>query len=317
MGQPAAMKSVSGTSEVRGGVTWQTLGAFVTVTVLLGMNFVAVRFSNQELMPFWGAGLRFTVAGLILFGILRLRGLKLPRGGALTAAIVFGVLVFGMSYALMYWALLTVPSGMAVVVFATMPLMTLLLAASVGQERFSLRGLTGAALGVAGLALAFSAQLRANVPLAGLAAVLIAAALGALATVLLKRFPKSHPLSTNAVAMAVGAALLLLMSQVARERWMLPSLSSTWIALSYLLVSTIAAFVLMVWILGRWSASATTYSFVLQPLVTVIGASVLAGEQVTPLFLGGGALVILGVYVGALGNEAKPQTAPASNEQAA
>lgn len=69
----------------------QTLAAFVVAVIFLGVNFVAVRFSNRELPPFWGAALRFIVASILLFVIVRLRNIALPGGAALTGAVLFGL----------------------------------------------------------------------------------------------------------------------------------------------------------------------------------------------------------------------------------
>ena len=60
------------------------------------------------------------------------------------------------------------------------------------------------------------------------------------------------------------------------------------------------AFFLYLYVLGRWTASGTSYGFVLVPLITVVLASWLAGEQITVSYIIGSALVLLGVYVGAL-----------------
>ena len=57
-----------------------TLAAYAVMVVIAGSNFVAVRFSNQELQPFWGATLRFLVACALFFGVMRWRGAALPRG---------------------------------------------------------------------------------------------------------------------------------------------------------------------------------------------------------------------------------------------
>jgi drug/metabolite transporter (DMT)-like permease len=65
-----------------GNLDRSTLAAFVTAVIFLGVNFVAVRFSNQELPPFWGASLRSIIASSLLFGIVRLRGIAFPRGRA-------------------------------------------------------------------------------------------------------------------------------------------------------------------------------------------------------------------------------------------
>lgn len=289
--------------------------AFLTIVVLLGVNFVAVRFSNLELPPFWGAALRFTIASFILFLIVIVKRLPLPKGKGLLGATLFGVLVFGATYGLAYWALLHVSSGMAAVTFATIPLMTILIAVAVKLERLTWRSLLGALLVMAGIGLVFQEQLQADVPVLSLVFLLLAALSAALSGIVIKRFPKSHPISTNAVAMAVGATLLIVVSRITGEPWHLPTLPATWAALGWLIMSASVAFILMVWLLSKWSASATSYSTVLQPLVTVVVASWLAGEQVTLMFAIGGAFALIGVYVGALtGQTEKGINEPAPSE---
>jgi drug/metabolite transporter (DMT)-like permease len=122
----------------------------------------------------------------------------------------------------------------------------------------------------------------------------------ALSGIVVKQFPKSHPMATNVIGMGVAAILLLMLSILLGETRALPSLFPTWLALGWLVLSSIVGFVLIVWLLSRWSATATSYIGVLTPLVTVAAASLLAGEQPTITFLAGSLLVLLGVYVGAL-----------------
>jgi drug/metabolite transporter (DMT)-like permease len=75
----------------------------------------------------------------------------------------------------------------------------------------------------------------------------------------------------------------------------------TWIAFVYLvLFVTVVAFMLYMFVLGKWTASGTSYGFVLIPLVTIVVATTVADESITPGFLVGAALVLAGVYVGAL-----------------
>ena len=87
------------------------LAVFVAVVLIGGTNFVAVRFSNRELPPFWGAGLRFAIAGLLLVGFARWRGIPLPLGSALPGVALLGVINIGLAYALAYWGLLQAPSA--------------------------------------------------------------------------------------------------------------------------------------------------------------------------------------------------------------
>lgn len=288
--------------------------AFVTIVVLLGVNFVAVRFSNAELPPFWGAALRFIIASAILFAVVRLRRIPLPRGKALTGAVLYGAVLFGIMYALAYWSLLFVNSGIAAVTFATIPLLTMLMAVSQKLERLTWRSAAGVLLVIVGIGVVFQEQLRSAVPLLPLLFLLLAAVSGALSGIIIKRFPRSHPISTNAVGMAVGSALLVALSLAFGESWRLPALPATWAALGWLIMSASISFILMVWLLSKWTATAVSYSTVLQPLVTVAVASWLAAEQITMLFVAGGLFALAGVYVGVISGQreqALPRPAPA------
>ena len=223
-----------------------------------------------------------------------------PKGKALTGALLFGILAFFATYALAYWGLVSAPAAMGAVAFATTPLITLFLAARVGLERVHTRGLAGAGLALAGTGVAFFEQVRLEVPPTAIVALLLAAGFGAAAGVVVKRAPKAHPVGVNAVAIPVGTGLLFVTSFVAGEAHPVPSASTTWAALGWLVASTVLAFVLMVWVLGRWSASASSYSSVMTPFVTFVVASSLAGEGITLAFVLGSLLVILGVYIGVL-----------------
>ena len=284
-----------------------TLIAFIVAVIFLGVNFVAVRFSNQELPPFWGASLRFIIASILLFGIVRLRGISLPQGRALTGAALFGVFSFALNFGFLYWALTRVSAGTASVMFATIPLFTQLIASLIGQEKLTSRGLLGALIVIAGISVVFLEQLRFDVPFVYLGAVLGGVICAALSGIIVRHYPRSNPLATNVVGMGIAAVLLLILSLVSGETRGLPSLPATWLALGWLILSSIVGFVLIVWLLSRWSATATSYVGVLTPLVTVITAALLGGETPTLTFLAGSVLVLIGVYIGALAPQGSPQ----------
>jgi len=276
------------------------LSVFVAVVLIGGTNFVAVRFSNRELPPFWGAGLRFAIAGLLLVGFAAWRRIRLPLGSAFPGVALLGVVNFGVAYALAYWGLLQAPSAMAATFVALVPLMTFFMATALGMERFRRGGVIGGAIAVAGVALVFVDQLRATVPPAALAALFLQAVAVAGSTVLLKRLPRADPIGTNAVAMLCGAAFLLVVALLARETPVLPSRPEVWVAFLYLVtLGGIGLFIGVVFIVLRWTASASAYVTVLFPVVTVAVGAILAGELVSFQFVGGALLVMIGTYVGA------------------
>lgn len=294
------MRSIKANGRSAAGVAPPVLVAFGVVIVLFGSGWVAVRFSNRELAPFWGASIRFFAAGTLLMAVMLLRGIGLPRGRALGAALIYGALTFGLNFGLLYWALVQVPAGMTSVTFATLPLLTLALSAWAGYERIRTLSVAGGLLAIAGLALIFRDQLATPVAPERVAAVLVGATLAAAATVLVKGFPRAHPIAWNASAMLVGAVLLLATSVALGEPLVAPELLTTWLALVWLVVSTAVVFVLIVWVIQQWSPSAGSYSAVLAPVVTVVLATVLAGEAFGPSFFLGAAVVGAGVYVGAI-----------------
>lgn len=186
--------------------TWSkklTLFAFIVSTVIGGNNAIAVRFSNVEIPPFFGAAFRFAIAGIILFLIVIIKKYPLPKGRVLVGVLIFGALQFGISYALIYWSLLEVPAGLFQVILALVPLFTFVFALVHRQESFTWRILFGGFLSIVGITIFFQDSISANVPMLSLVAIVIAAACIAESIVVIKSFPKIHPISTNAIAMTV------------------------------------------------------------------------------------------------------------------
>jgi drug/metabolite transporter (DMT)-like permease len=278
-----------------------TMAAFVTSATLAGGNAVAIRFSNRELDPLWGAALRFAAASLLLLALMATLRLALPRGSALAGAISFGFIQFGATYALAYYALVELHAGFGQILLALVPLMTLLLATAERQERFHVVALVGAVLALGGVALMSRAPLRESVPVISLLAALGSALCFAQAAVLVRRLPPVHPVTMNAVGMAAGTAALLVGSVLVGESLELPDRAATWGATLYLItLGSIGVFLLYLYVLGRWEASRAAYSFVLIPIVTVVLSAWLDDEPIGLGLVVGGVLVLAGVYVGAL-----------------
>lgn len=290
-----------------------TLTAFLVVVLIGGLNFVAVRFSNRELAPFFGAAIRFVIASALLFAYVGARRYPLPRGQSLIGTVIYGVLGFTGAYGFVYWALQALSAGVASVIMASVPLLTLFFAMIHGVEKFRARGLLGALLAIAGIAVLVASTGDTAIPLASLLAMVGGAVCVAESGVVIKRFPPSHPAVTNAVAMAIGALLLFLLSAGAKEEWVLPRSNSTWISLGYLVVvGSLALFGLYLFTLKRWTASGVSYMLVLAPIVASIAGALLANEPITGRVVIGGLIVLAGVYVGALSGHRKgsPVAAP-------
>lgn len=274
--------------------------AFLGVVLLGGLNGTSIRVLNDELAPLWGAALRFGLASLIFFALVAIRRRPLPRGRALVGSVLYGVLGFGVAFALVSASLNEAGPGTTQVLLALVPLLTLLLAVAQGLERFRWQGLAGALLAVAGIGLVFVERIGGHGISLALLGVLVGGVAIAEANVIIKRFPHANPLANNAVAMGVGAALLCGLSLATGEQWSVPQQPATIAALAYVvLAGSVVVFTLYLFVIDRWTASATSYSFLLMPLVAVMASALVVGELITPLLVIGGALVVAGVYLGA------------------
>lgn len=277
------------------------IAAFAAIAVLVGGNAVGIRFSNRELDPLWGAGLRFALAATVLGVVMVVLRLELPRGRALTGALLFGLLDVGGAFALGYYALVELHAGFGSILLSLVPLATLLLAVLQGQERLRVMAVAGTLVALVGVALMARAPLHESLPVLSLLAALGSTLCIAQATVLVRRFPPVHPVTMNAVAMTAGAAVLIAGSVLAGESLVLPHRAATWVALGYLVVvGSVVVFVLFLFVLRHWVASRTAYVYVLVPFVTVALSAWLDDEPVGAGLVLGGLLVLAGVYVGAL-----------------
>jgi O-acetylserine/cysteine efflux transporter len=274
------------------------LAVFLATIALGGSNAVAIRVGLNELAPIWSATLRFGLASLMLVGIGLIVRPPIPRGRALLGAILYGLLGFAAAYTFAYLGLVNGGAGVAQLVIALAPLLTLLLAVGLGMESVHWQGVAGSLLAAAGIAVVFGDQLSAEVPLVSLLLFLCAALAIAATNVVVKRVPPGHPIPANAIGMAIGTLVLAPLSLVLGEHWVIPAQSSTWISLLYLAsIGSVALFLAFLFVLARWTASAASYSLLLMPLWTVIAAAVVLGEAITPAFLVGGALVLIGTYL--------------------
>ncbi|WP_369148727.1 DMT family transporter [Streptomyces sp. R44] len=277
------------------------LAAFAAAALLAGGNAVGVRFSNRELAPLWGAALRFGAASIVLFVLMAVLRLSFPRGKALRGAVLFGALNFGVTSALVYYALVRLHAGIGQTILSLVPLATLLLAVSQGLERFRTAAAVGTVLAAAGVAVVSGATPNGSFPVLSFLALLGGMLSFAQATVLVRRLPRLHPVTTNAVGMCAGSVLLLVGSLAAGDTWRLPVRAATWWALAYLVVAgSVLTFVLFLFVVHRWSASRAAYVFVVIPVVTIVLSARLDDEPLTASLLMGTPLILAGVYLGAL-----------------
>ena len=258
--------------------TWKILLAFATIYFVWGSTFLAIRIGVQEVPPFLLAGLRFGIAGLALYGWTRASGTPAPSRREWLGVSALGALIFVFDYGSLFWAEQRVPSGIAAVVLATVPVFIAVLDIAVLRtQRLTIRLAAALAIGVAGVAVLMNNSLSlgdAPVDRPGAAALLVAALTWSVATILTRRLKLPASKSMSAAAqMLVGGLLLFLIAGVCGEfrNFHVAAVSTrAWFGLFYLITAgSIAAFTAYIWLLHYESPTKVgTYAYV-NPVVAV------------------------------------------------
>lgn len=304
--------------------TWKVLLAFSIIYFVWGSTFLAIRVGVREVPPFLLAGMRFVLAGVVLYAWMRTRGTASPTRREWAAASLLAVLIFVLDYGLLFWAERRVPSGIAAVMMATIPVfMVLAEILLLGTQRLTARLAFALALGIGGVAVLVSRSLSlGEVPIdaEGAIALVVAAISWSLGSALTRKLPlpASKPMSSAAQMLCGGVLLTLLAGGLGEFHGLhLETVSrGAWIALAYLVVAgSIVAFTAYVWLIHHESPTKVgTYAYV-NPVVAVAVGYFFGGEAVGPRTLLGTLLVLVSVIVITTASARKP--APASVELAA
>jgi drug/metabolite transporter (DMT)-like permease len=290
-----------------------TIVAFLACGGLAGGNAVCIRLSNRELAPMWSSGTRFLAAAAVLWLIALRLGRPVPRGNALAGAVLYGSLNFAAAFALAYYGLQRAPAGLSTLLLALVPIATLFAAALHRQERLTLARIVGGLVAVVGVTIAASGPIAEDVPVLSVLALAGSVVCFAEATVVARHFTSSDPVVTNAIGMTVASVFLLALAFVLGESKDVPGKTATWVALGYLVVAgSVAVFWLYLFVVRSWEASRAAYVDVIIPIVTPVAAYLVLDEPIGIELVLGGALVLAGVYLGALRTQAAPQEAPAA-----
>jgi len=285
---------------------WKVLLAFAIIYFVWGSTFLAIRVGVREVPPFLLAGMRFLVAGIVLYGWMRARGTRSPSAREWSAATFLAVLIFVFDYGLLFWAERRVPSGIAAVMMATIPVfMAIAEIVFLRTQRLTLRLGLALVVGLAGVAVLVGHTMsvgEAPVDTAGACALIVAAVSWSVAASLTRKLPlPAAKAMSSAAQMLAGGVLLTLTAAVLGEfrGFRVQAVSrGAWLALAYLIVAgSIVAFTAYVWLIHHESPTKVgTYAYV-NPVVAVLVGYFLGGEAIGPRTIVGTLLVLVSVVV--------------------
>ena len=280
--------------------------AFAAVYLIWGSTYLAIFYAIESFPPFLMLGIRFGLAGVLMYTVLRIRGHEKPSLAHVKSATVMGVLLLFIGTGCIAWAEAHIPTGLAALLVATVPLWIVLL------EWLWLKGprpswniMAAVAFGLVGVAIVVEppAQLGGDLAYYSAIAVSLFAALTWSVGSLLGRkmdLPSS-PFMGAALQMIAGGLVLslfgLAIGEAERMDWSAVTTTSV-MAVGYLfLFGSLIAFSAFVWLMKNVAPSrVSTYAFI-NPIVAVLLGTLIAGEALTFRIVVAGVFLIAAVVI--------------------
>lgn len=282
---------------------WQFLLAYAAIYLIWGSSFLGIRWSVETIPPTLAMGVRSVVGGLGMLVFGRAVGGRWPTRGELAAALGVGLVLFAGNNGLLAEAQRRVPSGIAALIVATIPLFVPMVVWAAGGGRPSLRAASGLALGLGGVALlVFGRGGGGAVAPIDAGMIMLAAFLWAIGTVLSTRVPRSPSLAINAGLQLLGGGSALVLyavatGQVAPELVHAVSTKSALSVVYLTLTGTVLGFGAYAWLLRYEPPTrVATYAFV-NPVVAVIIGWGVEGEPITALLLAAMCVIVAAVVL--------------------
>ena len=303
--------------------TWKTLLAFAIIYFVWGSTFLAIRVGVREVPPLILAAMRFFVAGVVLYVWMIARGERSPSGREWRSACLLGIVIFVMDYGLLFWAEQRVPSGIAAVMLATIPVfMALSEIIFLRTQTLTIRLVLALLIGIGGVAVLMSRSLNlggAPIDKMGAVALIFASISWSVASALTRKLtlPASKVMSSGAQMLAGGVFLAVTAAALGEFRNFHPwSVSrEVWFALLSLIVAgSIVGFTAYVWLIHHESPTKVgTYAYV-NPIVAVLVGYFLGGEALSMRTILGSLFVLVSVVVITTTRAKKPvATVPIEN----
>ena len=277
--------------------------AYILICLIWGTTWLAIKFAIFTLPPFFSAGIRFSVASILIFMVLKIRRYKFHFNLKQTIFLLLvGIGSFSVPYGLIYWAEGKITSGLTATTFAVMPFFAAILSRFfLKTDDLSFWKICGIVIGFSGLIVIFWGDLRlGSIESAeGILVVVASALMNAMVAVGVKKFGKEiDPLFINLIPMLLGAVTLLLTSALF-ESWKNFEFNvSTIFAILYLAIfGSVVAFTLYFYVLKHISVVLLSMTSFITPVLALTAGAIVLGEKLPAGAMFGAVLILCGILV--------------------
>ena len=275
------------------------ISAYLGACLIWGSTWLAIKVGLEGAPPLTGIAVRMTIASLVVFVILRARHIPLPAEKRFaTAGVFLGFFHIVLPYTLVYYAEQHIPSGLAAVLYAAMPLVVALIARYTIGDRLTPRKIAGIAAGMAGVAVIFSDSLRIGREQAlGAGAVIVSMLAASVGSVATKRWMRGyHPLASLQIPFVTGAVVAWLLALLVEGVVPLRFSPLTWGSIVYLAVlGSVTAFTLFFFVIQHLDVTTVSYQTFVIPVIAVLLGWAVLGETISVRVLVGALMILAGV----------------------
>lgn len=282
--------------------------AYSALCLIWGSTWIAIRYGLESLTPIFSAGLRFSLASIFIFILMRVKNISLQTDKvSIRLYLLMGFFSFVIPFGLVYWAQQFVPSGMAAVLFAVYPFWVVIFShIRIPSDFIGFFKIFGTVLGFAGIVIIFSDSFVGDISnyLIGMFAVVLSGIMQAWIAVSIKKFGHHlHPLSMNFIPMVIAGISMLLIALFTEDLSTLKFNQNAYISILYLAVfGSIVTFTSFYWLIKRVNLVILSLVAFITPIVALILGYFLYNEVLSTRHFVGSALVLTGVFWANLGN---------------
>lgn len=278
------------------------LAGFAAISIVWGSTWLAIKIGLESISPVFGVAIRFTLAAVILFAIVRFRGERLSWGREnLPVFLVLGFLSFSFPFVLVYWGEQYIGSGLASILFATYPFVVAVFShLFLPGEPLSAFKVGGTLLGFAGVVVIFWADLAGGTAgFPGMAAIVLSTVLQGFSLVSVKRMGKHiAPVQLTLGGMAVSVVVLWTMAFALEDPSALRFDAAGIGSIVYLgTFGSVLTFVVYYWLLKRVEALFLSLTSLITPVLAVVLGAIFLGEVLPGSIYTGAAMVLAGILV--------------------
>lgn len=276
--------------------------AYAAMCLIWGSTWMAIRIGLESLTPIFSAGVRFSVASIFIFALMKIKKIELQTDKeSMRLYLLMGFFSFVIPFGLVYWAEQFVPSGMAAVLFAVYPFWVVIFSyIRIPNDSIGYYKIFGTVLGFIGIVIIFSDSFTGDLTdyLIGMFAVVLSGIMQAWIAVSIKKFGHHlHPLSMNFIPMVIAGISMIVIGFAAEDLSGISFTQSAILSILYLAAfGSVITFTTFYWLIKRINLVILSLLAFITPIIALILGFIFYNENLSTRHFVGAALVLTGIF---------------------